>query len=75
MIVPEYIFLPDNRNGNPERRPLAIAATFMATELAWAVFGNYILKMVDADSAEAAGVGAAIARASRLFLDKPDLLT
>ena len=47
----------------------------MATELAWAVFGNYILKMVNADSAEAAGVEAAIARASRLFLDKPDLLT
>ena len=66
--------------GDPEfdRTPAqikAITATFMATELAWAVFGKYILKMVDADSAEAADVEAAIARASRLFLDKPDLLT
>jgi hypothetical protein len=52
----------------------AIAATFMAAELSWAVFGQYILKMIDADPAEAAEVEAVIARASRFFLDNPDLL-
>ena len=52
----------------------AIAATFMAAELSWAVFGQYILTMIDADPAEAAEVEAAIARTSRFFLDNPDLL-
>jgi TetR/AcrR family transcriptional regulator, repressor for neighboring sulfatase len=52
----------------------AVAATFMTAELSWAVFGQYILKMIDADAAEAAEVEAAIARTSRIFLDNPDLL-
>lgn len=71
-IVEELINDPDF-----DRTPAqvkAVAATFMTAELAWAVFGQYILKMVDADPAEAAEVEAAIARTSRIFLDNPDLL-
>lgn len=66
IVDPEFDYTPAQIK--------AIAAAFMATELAWAVFGKYILKMVDADSTEAKYVEAAIARASRLFLKKPDLL-
>ena len=66
IVDPEFDYTP--------AQVKAIAATFMTAELSWAVFGQYILKMIDADTTEAAEVEAAIARTSRIFLDNPDLL-